>query len=247
MKTTGFQRPAAAVFAAVALAATLATFAIGQARAQQTVNPVPPPPPPTPTFNPSTPNTVPQAPYVPVSPSAPSSPSVSAPAPAPSSPAVAPSPPVTPQAANPPAEQSPLHRAGTPAITAGFATAGAGATTASMPCACYAPPTIRAWVNSIRPIRTSAISTACGPAITRDCGAPTVVRGEFVGWVERSDTHQQPDRMHDGGIVNAPPILFAMNFSEMYTSMQEFPQGAAARLVHPLHRLDTLFGEYAGY
>ena len=76
MKTTGFQRPAAAVFAGAALAATIAAFALGLAHAQ-TVNPVPPPPPPT--FNPSTPNTVPQAPYVPVAPSAPSSPSVSAP------------------------------------------------------------------------------------------------------------------------------------------------------------------------
>ena len=77
-----------------------------------------------------------------------------------------------------PPRQSPLHRAGTPAIIAGFATAGAGATAASMPCACSAPPTIQVWANSIRPIRMSAISTACGPAITRDCGAPIAVRGE---------------------------------------------------------------------
>ncbi len=70
MKATGFERPAATLFAVVALAAIIAAFAIGQARAQQTVNPVPPPPPPT--FNPSTPNTVPQAPYVPVAPTTPS-------------------------------------------------------------------------------------------------------------------------------------------------------------------------------
>jgi hypothetical protein len=69
MAATRFERPAAAFFAAVSLAAMIAAFAFGQARAQ-TVNPVPPPPPPT--FNPSTPNTVPQAPYVPISPSAPS-------------------------------------------------------------------------------------------------------------------------------------------------------------------------------
>ena len=68
MAATGFERPARALFAAVSLAAMIAAFAIGQARAQ-TVNPVPPPPPPA--FNPSTPNTVPQAPYVPVSPTAP--------------------------------------------------------------------------------------------------------------------------------------------------------------------------------
>ena len=69
MRTTGFQRPATAFFAAVALTAMIAAFAIGQARAQ-TVNPAPPPPPPT--FNPSTPNTVPTTPEVPVSPSPPS-------------------------------------------------------------------------------------------------------------------------------------------------------------------------------
>src|ERR1700734_2680079 len=70
MKATGFERPAAALFAAVSLTALIAALTIGQVRAQQTVNPVPPPPPPT--FNPSTPNTVPQAPYVPVSPAPPS-------------------------------------------------------------------------------------------------------------------------------------------------------------------------------
>ena len=71
MKATVFKRPAAALFAAVSLAALIAAFfAIGQARAQQTVNPVPPPPPPT--FNPSTPNTVPQPPYVPIAPAPPS-------------------------------------------------------------------------------------------------------------------------------------------------------------------------------
>ena len=131
MKTTGFQRPAAAVFAGAALAATIAAFALGLAHAQ-TVNPVPPPPPPT--FNPSTPNTVPQAPYVPVAPSAPSSPSVSAPRrvrrlsrrrhrsrrkrPI-----------------RPP-RRSPLYRDGTPSVTAGVVTAGAGATPASTPSAC---------------------------------------------------------------------------------------------------------------
>ncbi len=83
MAATGFRRTTAAPFAAVSLAAVIAAFAIGEARAQ-TVNPVPPPPPPT--FNPSTPNTVPQAPYAPVSPSAPSG-LGSAPA-APSTPAI---------------------------------------------------------------------------------------------------------------------------------------------------------------
>ncbi len=103
MAATRFKGPAEASFAAVALAAMIAAFAIGQARAQ-TVNPVPPPPPPT--FNPSTPNTVPQAPYVPISPAAPSG-LGSTPAPAPSSPAIAPSPPVPPQTANPAAEAKP--------------------------------------------------------------------------------------------------------------------------------------------
>ncbi len=118
MATTGFERPARTLFAAVSLAAMIAAFAIGQARAQ-TVNPVPPPPPPT--FNPSTPNTVPQAPYVPVSPTAPSGLSGSAPvspaiapppalpaiAPPPASPAIAPPPAVTPQTANAPAAAKP--------------------------------------------------------------------------------------------------------------------------------------------
>jgi len=103
MEATGFERPARALFAAVSLAAVIAAFAIGQARAQ-TVNPVPPPPPP-PTFNPSSPNTVPQAPEVPVSPTPPSGLSGSAPAPA--SPAIVPPPAVTPQTANAPAAAKP--------------------------------------------------------------------------------------------------------------------------------------------
>jgi hypothetical protein len=105
MAAIGFGRPAAAFFAAVSLAATIAAFAIGQARAQQTVNPVPAPPPPT--FNPSTPNTVPQAPYVPVSPSAPSGLSGSAPTAAPGTPAIAAPPSVTPQTADAPEEAKP--------------------------------------------------------------------------------------------------------------------------------------------
>ena len=96
MKATVFKRPAAALFAAVSLAAMIAAFAIGQARAQQTVNPVPPPPPPT--FNPSTPNTVPQPPYVPIAPSAPSG-LGSAPA-APGTPAIE-----SPRTLNPPSDQ----------------------------------------------------------------------------------------------------------------------------------------------
>ena len=102
MKTTGFWRPAAAVSAAVVLAAMIAAFAIGQARAQ-TVNPVPPPPPPT--FNPSTPNTVPQAPYVPISPTTPSG-LGSTPA-APGTPAIESSQTLNPPATNPPAEAKP--------------------------------------------------------------------------------------------------------------------------------------------
>ena len=98
MKTTGFQRPAAASVAAVALAAMIAVLAFGQARAQQTVNPVPPPPPPT--FNPSTPNTVPQAPYVPVAPTTPSG-LGSTPA-APGTPAIE-----APQTLNPPVTNAP--------------------------------------------------------------------------------------------------------------------------------------------
>jgi hypothetical protein len=103
MEAAGFGRPAAALFAAVSLTAVIAAFAIGQARAQQTVNPVPPPPPPT--FNPSTPYTVPQAPYVPISPTAPSG--LSGSAPAAGTPAIAPSPAVTPQTANAPAAAKP--------------------------------------------------------------------------------------------------------------------------------------------
>jgi hypothetical protein len=102
MEATGFERPAAGLFAAVSLAAMIAAFAIGQARAQ-TVNPVPPPPPPV--FNPSSPSTVPQAPEAPVSPTLPSGPSGFVPAPA--SPAIEPPPPVTPQTANAPAEAKP--------------------------------------------------------------------------------------------------------------------------------------------
>ena len=104
MEATRFERPAAALFAAVSLTAMIAAFAIGQARAQQTVNPVPPPPPPT--FNPSTPYTVPQAPYVPISPTAPSGLSGSAPA-APASPVIVSPPAVPPQTANAPAAAKP--------------------------------------------------------------------------------------------------------------------------------------------
>jgi len=103
MAATGFQRPVAALFAAVSLTALIAAFAIGQARAQQTVNPVPPPPPPT--FNPSYPNTVPQAPYVPVSPTAPSG--LSGSAPAAGMPAIVTPPAVSPQTANAPAAAKP--------------------------------------------------------------------------------------------------------------------------------------------
>jgi hypothetical protein len=102
MEATGFERPAAGLFAVVSLAAMIASFAIGQARAQ-TVNPVPPPPPPV--FNPSSPSTVPQAPEAPVSPTLPSGPSGFAPAPA--SPAIEPPPPVTPQTATAPAPAVP--------------------------------------------------------------------------------------------------------------------------------------------
>jgi hypothetical protein len=102
MAATGFERPAAALFAAVALAAMIAAFAIGQARAQM-VNPVPPPPPPV--FNPSGPSAVPQAPEAPVAPTPPTGLSGSAPAPA--SPAIEPPPAVTPQTATAPAPASP--------------------------------------------------------------------------------------------------------------------------------------------
>jgi hypothetical protein len=98
MQATGFQRPAAALFAAVSVAATIAAFAIGQARAQM-VNPPPPPPPPV--FNPIIPNTVPQPPPVPVSPAPPSG-LGSAPAPA-----IVPVPAVPPQTANAPAAAKP--------------------------------------------------------------------------------------------------------------------------------------------
>ena len=64
-----FERPAPAFFGAIVLAAMVAAFAIGQARAQF-VNPVPPT---SPTLNPSTPNIVtpPPPPVAPVSPTAP--------------------------------------------------------------------------------------------------------------------------------------------------------------------------------
>jgi hypothetical protein len=103
MAATEFERPAAALFAAVSLAVTIAAFAIGQARAQ-TVNPVPPPPPPV--FNPSGPSTVAPTPEVPVSPGPPSG--LSGSAPAPLSPAVAPPPAVTPPpAVMPPSAATP--------------------------------------------------------------------------------------------------------------------------------------------
>jgi hypothetical protein len=123
MAAKGFKRPAA-LFAGVSLAAMVAAFAIGHARAQTVI---PPPPPPPPVFNPSSPSTLPQAPEVPVSPTLPSGPSGFAPepaspaiepppvspaiepppvsppvAPAPVSPAIEPPPPVTPQTANTP-------------------------------------------------------------------------------------------------------------------------------------------------
>ena len=143
MAATGFERPARALFAAVSLAAMIAAFAIGQARAQ-TVNPVPPPPPPT--FNPSTPNTVPQAPYVPVSPTLPSGLSGSAPAPVAASRRPSRRRRLRPQSRRRlpsllkrpmrPRRQSPLYRESMAAITAGSATAPASATPDSMPCAC---------------------------------------------------------------------------------------------------------------
>jgi hypothetical protein len=105
MQATGFERPAAALFAVVSLAATIAAFAIGQAQAQ-TVNPVPPPPPPT--FNPSTPSTVPQAPEAPVTPTPPSG--LPGPAPAPASPAIVPAPAtpaVVPPVVTPPTTNAP--------------------------------------------------------------------------------------------------------------------------------------------
>jgi hypothetical protein len=106
MEATRFERPAGALFAAVSLAAMIAAFAIGPARAQ-TVNPVPPPP--TPTFNPSSPSTVPQAPEAPVSPTPPTglSGSAPAPAPAPASPAIESPPAVTPQTATAPEAATP--------------------------------------------------------------------------------------------------------------------------------------------
>jgi hypothetical protein len=69
MTATWFGRSAAAYCAAVALAAMVAVFVLGQARAQPVTPPITLPPP---TFNPSTPNTVPQAPPTPVSPRLPS-------------------------------------------------------------------------------------------------------------------------------------------------------------------------------
>jgi hypothetical protein len=102
MAATGFERPAAGIFAAVSLAAVIAAFAIGQAQAQ-TVNPVPPPS--APTFNPSAPNTVPQAPYVPVSPAPPSG-LGSAPT-APGTPAIESPQTLNPPATNPPAPAEP--------------------------------------------------------------------------------------------------------------------------------------------
>ncbi len=109
MRTTGLQRPAAALFAAVALTAMIAAFAIGQARAQ-TVNPAPPPPPPT--FNPSTPNTAPPTPEVPVSPTPPSG-LGSAPA-TPGTPAIE-----SPQTLNPPTANAPTpaHTPAKPALS----------------------------------------------------------------------------------------------------------------------------------
>jgi hypothetical protein len=109
MEATGFERPAA-LLAAVSLAAMIAAFAIGQARAQ-TVNPVPPPPPPV--FNPSSPSTVPQAPEAPVSPTPPTGLSGSTPAPA--SPAIESPPAVTPQTATAPAP-APAPAPASPAI-----------------------------------------------------------------------------------------------------------------------------------
>ena len=102
MEATRFERRAGVLFAAVALAATTAAFAIGRAEAQ-TVNPVPPPPPPV--FNPSDPSAVPQAPEAPVSPTPPTGLSGSAPAPA--SPTIEPPPAATPQTATAPAPASP--------------------------------------------------------------------------------------------------------------------------------------------
>jgi hypothetical protein len=68
IKATAFKRPAA-LSAAVLLAAAIAAFAIGEARAQPVNPPIVMPPP---TFNPSTPYTVPQPPPTPVSPTLPS-------------------------------------------------------------------------------------------------------------------------------------------------------------------------------
>ncbi len=132
MQATGFERPAAALFAALSLSAMIAAFAIGQARAQ-TVNPVPPPPPPV--FNPSPPSTVPQTPEAPVAPTPPSAlpgsapplnsqtiappaapPAVEAPpatpavTPPPASPVIAP-PPATPAVVPPPAVTPPVTNA----------------------------------------------------------------------------------------------------------------------------------------
>jgi hypothetical protein len=129
MEATRFERPPAALFAAVSLAAMIAAFAIGQARAQ-TVNPVPPPPPPV--FNPSSPSTVPQAPEAPVSPTPPTGLSSPAPALAPASPAIEPPPAVTPQTATAPAPASPAV-VPPPAVTPQTAIAPEAATPALSP------------------------------------------------------------------------------------------------------------------
>jgi len=137
MEATRFERPPAALFAAVSLAAMIAAFAIGHARAQ-TVNPVPPPPPPV--FNPSSPSTVPQAPEAPVSPTPPTGLSSPAPALAPASPAIEPPPAVTPQTATAPAPASPAV-VPPPAVTPQTATAPAPASPAIEPPPAVTPQT----------------------------------------------------------------------------------------------------------
>jgi hypothetical protein len=107
MQAIGLKRRPAALFAAVSLTATIAAFAIGQARAQPVTPPITQPPP---TFNPSTPNTVAQPPVAPVSPGVPSGPSGTVPE-APGTPAIE-----APQTLNPPTPPAP--EAATPAKTA---------------------------------------------------------------------------------------------------------------------------------
>ncbi len=110
MAATGVERPAAYFVAAVSLAAMIAAFAIGQARAQPVTPPITQPPP---TFNPSTPNTVTQPSLAPLSPTAPSGLSAPGPAPvieAPTQPAENPQTPKAPEAVKPALSPSHVRR-----------------------------------------------------------------------------------------------------------------------------------------